>query len=120
MSVAQPALAASSIKPESQAMSQGLSLLPDPVTSAPSQAMENYEAVLEDPTVDFPLYMRNTIVVVALGVWVGWGLNLLVVECLVRRERARLGRGAFGLDAVRAALPRRQVRPQLRRGRIER
>ncbi len=62
-------MAATSIKPESQAMSQGLSLLPDPVTSAPSQAAANYEAVLEDPTVDFPLYMRNTIVVVALGVF---------------------------------------------------
>lgn len=61
-------MASTSLKPESQAMSPGLSLLPEPVSSAASVGAANYGAVLDDPTVDFPLYLRNTIVVVALGV----------------------------------------------------
>lgn len=71
-------MASTSIKPESQAMSRGLALLPDPASSAPAQAADNYEAVLNDPTVDFPLYMRNTIIVVALGV-VGCAVSSIVV-----------------------------------------
>lgn len=71
-------MASTSIKPESQAMSPGLALLPDPITSAPAQAADNYEAVLEDPTVNFPLYLRNTIIVVALGVF-GCAISSIVV-----------------------------------------
>ena len=71
-------MASTSLKPESQAMSRGLSLVPDPVTAAPAQAIENYEAVLDDPTVNFPLYLRNTIIVVALGV-VGCAVSSVIV-----------------------------------------
>lgn len=61
-------MVSTSIKPEDQAMSAGLSLLPDPPTAAVAQAEENYRAVLTDETVDFPLFFRNTMIVVLLGV----------------------------------------------------
>lgn len=57
-----------SVKPEAQAVAPGLALLPDPVVSLPEQAAANYSAVLRDQTVNFPLFFRNTLIVVILGV----------------------------------------------------
>ncbi|MEM8757655.1 MAG: carbohydrate ABC transporter permease [Planctomycetota bacterium] len=61
-------MVSTSIKPEDQAMSAGLSLLPDPPSATLDQGYENYRAVLTDETVDFPLFFRNTMIVVLLGV----------------------------------------------------
>lgn len=59
---------ATSVQPEDLAMSPGLHVLPDPPSSLPGQAYENYKAVLTDDTVNFPLFFRNTLIVVLLGV----------------------------------------------------
>lgn len=61
-------MAATSVKPESQAMQQSFSLLPDPPALAVDGLKDNYAAVLNDTTVNFPLYLRNTIIVVFLGI----------------------------------------------------
>lgn len=61
-------MVSTSLKPESQAMQPGFSLLPDPPSLAVSGVRDNYAAVLNDQTVNFPLYLRNTIIVVMLGI----------------------------------------------------
>lgn len=67
-----------SVKPESQAASGRLSLLPDPVARTPAQAVENYHAVWTDSTVQFPLYLRNTLIIASLSV-VGMTLSSAIV-----------------------------------------
>ncbi|GAB5496018.1 MAG: carbohydrate ABC transporter permease [Phycisphaerales bacterium] len=59
-------------------MQQGFSLLPYPPSSAVPNISKNYSAVLNDQSVDFPLYLRNTIVVVSLGI-VGCVVSSVVV-----------------------------------------
>lgn len=61
-------MVSTSIKPEEQAMQRSLTLMPDPPGLAPRLAAENYSAVWNDPVVNFPLYLRNTLIVVALSV----------------------------------------------------
>lgn len=61
-------MVATSLKPEAQAASASLSLLPDPPSLAPSQASENYSTVWTDPSITFPLYLRNTLIVAVLAV----------------------------------------------------
>lgn len=81
---------ATSLKPESQAASQSLTLLPDPASSVGRQAFQNYvgtydesgtltrAGVLTDESIDFPLYLRNTLIVAVLSV-VGMVLSSAVV-----------------------------------------
>lgn len=59
---------ATSSQAEELAMSPGLKLLPDPPSALPGQAYDNYNAVLTDETVNFPLFFRNTLIVVIFGV----------------------------------------------------
>lgn len=59
---------ATSVQSEADALSPGLHLLPDPPASFPTQARDNYRAVITDDSVNFPLFFRNTVIVVALGV----------------------------------------------------
>lgn len=82
-----------SIKPEAQAIGGSTSLLPDPASSVFRQAAENYSAVWNDPSVDFPLYLRNTLIVTLLGV-AGMTLSTSVVAYGFSRVRWR-GRGFF-------------------------
>jgi len=74
-----------SVKPESQAMQQGFAILPDPPSLVAEGAVENYKAVLNDETVNFMLYMRNTIIVVVLGV-----LGCVVSSTIVAYGLARV------------------------------
>ena len=67
-----------SIKPETQAASGELHLLPMPASGTLAQAAENYSSVWTDRTIRFPLYMRNTLIVAVLGV-VGMTLSSAVV-----------------------------------------
>jgi len=83
---------ATSIKPEAQAASARLSLLPDPASSAPGVAADNYAAVWNDASILFPLYLRNTLVVAALSV-VGMTLSSAIAAYGLSRVRWR-GRGA--------------------------
>lgn len=84
---------ATSIKPESQALSGSLRLLPDPASTSFARAAENYSAVWNDPSIDFPLYLRNTLIVTVLGV-MGMTLSTAVVAYGFSRVAWR-GRGFF-------------------------
>lgn len=97
-------MVSTSIKPETQAASGRLALLPDPVSIAPEQARENYSSVWNDRTVQFPLYLRNTLIVAGLSV-VGMTLSSAVVAFGLSRVRWR-GRGVvFALVLATMMIP---------------
>jgi len=84
-------MVATSIKPETQAASGEFALLPHPIGSAPGQAAQNYAAVWNDDTVEFPLYLRNTLIVAVLSV-----IGMTFSSALVAYSLARItwkGRG---------------------------
>jgi multiple sugar transport system permease protein len=56
-----------SLKPADQVMDPG-AILPRPPWSVPRHMLDNYGAVLHDRVVDFPLYLRNTLLVALLNV----------------------------------------------------
>ncbi|MEM1331525.1 MAG: carbohydrate ABC transporter permease [Planctomycetota bacterium] len=72
-------MVSTSFKPVEQTMVDPPTLLPEPVTKIPSYAIDNYvgridengeviqRGVLRDPVIDFPLYLRNTLIVVGLS-----------------------------------------------------
>lgn len=84
-------MVATSLKPEAQAASPELRWLPDPPSSAPRQALDNYAAVWTDPSITFPVYLRNTLVVAGLSV-VGMTISSAAVAYGLARVRWR-GRG---------------------------
>lgn len=84
-------MVATSLKPEQQAADGSMSLLPDPPSRTLEFATTNYKAVLSDATVNFPLYMRNTIVVATLSM-VGMVFSSAIVAYGLSRIRWR-GRG---------------------------
>ena len=75
-----------SIKPEVQAASGELHILPDPPSSTLAHAADNYSKVWTDRTIRFPLYLRNTLIVAVLGV-VGMTLSSAVVAYGLSRIR---------------------------------
>ena len=81
-----------SVKPEAQAASGEIHLLPSPASSVFAHAADNYSAVWNDRTIRFPLYLRNTLIVAVLGV-VGMTLSSAVVAYGLSRVQWR-GRGA--------------------------
>lgn len=84
---------ATSLKPAGQASSGSLSLLPEPASEAARYAAENYRAVWTDESVDFPLYLRNTLIVAGLSV-VGMVLSSAIAAYGFARIRWR-GRGTL-------------------------
>jgi len=84
-------MVATSVKPESQAASGRISLLPEPPSAAVEVGAANYRAVWTDQAVEFPLYLRNTLIVASLSV-VGMTLSSAVVAYGLSRVRWR-GRG---------------------------
>lgn len=84
-------MASTSVKPEKEAASGRISLLPEHAGDTPRIAAENYSAVWHDPTVQFPVYLRNTLIVAGLSV-VGMTLSSAVVAYGLSRLRWR-GRG---------------------------
>lgn len=91
-------MVATSLKPESQAASARLSLLPDPASSAPGVAARNYTAVWRDETVRFPLYLRNTLIVAGLSV-VGMTFSSAIVAYGLSRIQWR-GRGVVFVSVL--------------------
>jgi multiple sugar transport system permease protein len=77
-----------SVKPESQAASHRITLLPDPPSSLPEHAARNYRTVWNDPAVEFPVYLRNTLIVAALSV-TGMTFSSAVVAYGLSRIRWR-------------------------------
>lgn len=79
-----------SVKPVEQTLSNPPTWLPDPVSILPRQAFDNYigrsgpdgevtaRGVWNDPVIDFPLYLRNTLVVAGLSL-VGMVLSSAIV-----------------------------------------
>lgn len=97
-------MVSTSIKPESQAASTRIRLLPDPPSTVFDQAAANYQSVWNDRTVQFPLYLRNTLIVAGLSV-TGMTLSSAVVAFGLSRIRWR-GRGVvFGLILATMMIP---------------
>lgn len=97
-------MASTSIKPEHQAASQDIRLLPDPASSTLSQAAENYNAVWNDSTVQFPLYLRNTLIVAFLAV-TGVTLSSAIVAYGLSRIKWK-GRGVvFAVTLATMMIP---------------
>jgi multiple sugar transport system permease protein len=97
-------MVATSFKPESQAASGTVSLLPDPPSLALPTAKDNYSAVWNDPSINFPLYLRNTLIVAILSV-AGMVLSSAVVAYGFARLHWR-GRGAmFALMLATMMIP---------------
>ncbi len=96
-----------SMKPGDQTMQTSLSLktlLPQPVEKTPEYAAENYSSVWTDDTVNFPLYLRNTLIVAVLGT-AGMTLSSAVVAYGFARVQWR-GRGiAFGVLLATMMIP---------------
>lgn len=87
---------ATSIKPESQAVDGSISFIPHvPGPGEPAQTwgLGNYQAVWTDPSVAFPVYLRNTLVVAGLSV-AGMVLSSAVVAYGFSRISWR-GRGVM-------------------------
>ncbi len=80
-------------KTGAQAAAGGLSPLPDPPGDLLRNARDNYSAVWNDPSVTFPLYLRNTLIIASLSV-IGMVLSSAVVAYGFSRISWR-GRGAM-------------------------
>lgn len=96
-----------SMKPADQTMQSSLSietLVPQPIEKTPEFAAENYKAVWTDDTVNFPLYLRNTLIVAVLGT-VGMTLSSAVAAYGFARVQWR-GRGLlFGVLLATMMIP---------------
>jgi multiple sugar transport system permease protein len=82
-----------SLKPSEQAASASLSPLPSPASKTLDFAAKNYSAVWTDESVQFPLYLRNTLIVAFLSV-IGMTLSSAMVAYGFARIPFR-GRNAF-------------------------
>jgi multiple sugar transport system permease protein len=97
-------MVSTSLKPEVQAASTNLRLLPEPASSVLDNAAANYRTVWNDPTITFPLYLRNTLIVAILSVS-GMTLSSAVVAYGLSRVSWR-GRGAvFATVLVSMMIP---------------
>ena len=94
----------SSFKPSEQAASSTLSLLPDPPSKTFEFARSNYVNVWQDDSVQFPLYLRNTLIVAFLSV-IGMTLSSAMVAYAFARIPFR-GRGLlFGITLATMMVP---------------
>ncbi len=75
-----------------------------PVAAMPSQAVRNYADVWTDPSVDFPLYLRNTLIVALLSV-VGMVLSSAMVAYGFSRVRWRGRTAMFTLVLATMMIP---------------
>ncbi len=79
-------MVATSFKTDQQAASGELRLLPDPASGAPAQAAKNYSEVWNDPSITFPVYLRNTLIVASLSV-IGMTLSSALIAYGLARIR---------------------------------
>lgn len=75
-----------------------------PIATMPSQAARNYADVWTDPSVDFPLYLRNTLIVALLSV-VGMVLSSATVAYGFSRVRWRGRTAMFTLVLATMMIP---------------
>ena len=109
-------MVSTSLKPEAQTLTTPPRWLPDPVTDLPKNAIDNYvgrttedgeivaRGVLNDPVIDFPLYLRNTLIVAFLNV-TGMVISSAVIAYGFARVKWR-GRGVmFALVLATMMIP---------------
>jgi multiple sugar transport system permease protein len=82
-----------SVKPESQTLRTPPGLVADPWWTTPHVAAQNYSGAWTDPIVNFPLYLRNTLVVAGLSV-TGMVLSSAIIAYGFARLQWR-GRGTL-------------------------
>ena len=93
-----------SIKPADQAASASLRILPDPAADTLKIAADNYTKVWTDESVQFPLYLRNTLIVAFLSV-IGMTLSSAIVAYAFARIPFR-GRGPlFAITIATMMIP---------------
>src|SRR5262249_33848679 len=97
-------MVSTSIKPEPQAASGSMNPLPVPLSAAPRFAAENYTSVWRDRAVQFPVYLRNTLIGAGLSV-IGMTLSSAIVAFGLSRIQWR-GRGVvFALILATMMIP---------------
>lgn len=87
-----------------QAASVTTGLLPDPPSSILSNLKDNYTQVWTDPTVTFPLYLRNTLIIALLSV-TGMTLSSAIVAYGFARIPFRGKSGLFVLVLATMMIP---------------
>lgn len=97
-------MVSTSLKPESQAASESLSLLPQPASQTLNSAVKNYRAVWTDDSINFPLYLRNTIIVAILSVS-GMVLSSAIVAYGFARVQWRLRGPLFVIVLATMMIP---------------
>lgn len=97
-------MASTSIKPEAQTVERGINFLPTPASQTLSIAADNYSRVWNDPTVNFPLYLRNTLIIAALSV-VGMVLSSAIVAFALARLQWRGRSTVFAIILATMMIP---------------
>lgn len=93
-----------SVKPEAQAAGGGVGLLPEPASAAFREGAANYSAVWTDESINFPLYLRNTLIVAMLSV-VGMTSSSAIVAYGFARINFRGRRLLFALMLATMMIP---------------
>jgi len=97
-------MVSTSVKPADQTMMRPPTLLARPAMDTPLHAAENYSAVWNNPSIRFPLYFRNTLVIAILAV-TGVVVSSTIVAYGFSRVRWR-GRGVlFGVMLATMMIP---------------
>lgn len=97
-------MVATSWKTAPEAAAGDMSLLPSPAGEIGANIRENYRAVWTDPSVTFPLYLRNTLLIALLSV-VGMTLSSAVVSFGFARLRWRGRSSMFVLVLATMMIP---------------
>lgn len=109
-------MVSTSTKTERQAIEQPTALLPSPIADVPGQIRDNYlgrtsddgeilaRGVLNDPVIDFPLYLKNTLVVAILSVS-GMVISTSLVAYGFSRVRWRLRGPVFAVVLATMMIP---------------
>lgn len=92
-----------SLKPETQATDGSLSIIPRDIPGQTS-GLDNYAAVWNDPSVTFPVYLRNTLIVAALSV-IGMCLSSAIVAYGFSRVNWRGRSWVFALMLATMMIP---------------
>lgn len=97
-------MVATSWKTAGEAASGDLTLLPSPPASLPANVKDNYAAVWNDPSITFPVYLRNTLLIALLSV-AGMTISSAVVAFGFARLRWRGRSAAFALVLATMMIP---------------
>ncbi len=97
-------MASTSIKPEAQTVERSINFLPTPASQTLSIAADNYSRVWHDPSVNFPLYLRNTLIIAALSV-IGMVLSSAIVAFALSRLQWRGRSTVFAIILATMMIP---------------